>query len=521
MRISIYISLHKHNLTHVIGLIKDGLWPFWRIESVHFIDLHKGIRMKIKLNRYSLSAVVLIVSLGVLVASILTRRSRISEIQNSSTPKKSILIDSYHAHNYNVGLYPENYDYHSLHSCVDLFNFFKSLDINVEEHVDGHLNSKELRQHGLLFINLVSDDLPAFTVQEILDIKQFVKEGGNLLIITDHSNCYNHAHKLEPLFIELGLKIYRETACDTYNNAIGNGKGWVLINDFKKHPVTKDLKKIVFQTGGTVDDDYAVATLSANGWGDYYRNIPWGEDIDRGFYGNWKLDKTERQGRLGTILAKEFGKGKIAVVGDQNNIGNFWVKYADNYKLYLNIVNWMLGETIEHSEFVASKTPNVLFLENYRNAVFGDPEPPGYYNAFFACSKRYWTFSSDTIEHEFSLIILTPRTLPLGENNKEMILKHVESGKPVIFLNEESELSTEGQELVECLSKEDRLQVVENSEELIKYRNSKNGSISVILNAYRFNNENTNHPASEPTPTEIVAMNSFGRIVKDSLQIEK
>jgi signal recognition particle receptor subunit beta len=427
--------------------------------------------------------------------------------------RRSVLIDSYHAHNYNRGLDPLNYDYHSLHGSLDLMNFMRSQGFEVEEHFDGHLNSKSLENHGILFINLVSDDLPGFTVPEIRDIQQFVKDGGHLIVITDHSNCYNHAHKLEPLFLELGLKIYKETACDTGENTIGTGNGWVLLNHFKNHPITVNLESVVFQTGGTVDDQYAVATLSENGWGDYYEHIPWGHVSNRGFFGNWSREDFERQGKLGTILAKELDKGKIVVIGDQNLIGNFWLKYADNYKLIVNMLNWMFQEDIDYQDFVHMKKDNVLFLENYTTADFGITESLGYYHLFFATAKRFWTFASDKIEGDYGLIVLTDNSLPLNEENRLSILRHIERKKPIVFLNKYGELNDSGFEFVKFLTEETNVDIAytENTKSVDEHLDK--GQFVVILNAETYSNLHIHHPTSTPTKQEVDTLSTFFDII--------
>ena len=86
---------------------------------------------------------------------------------------------------------------------------------------------------------------------------------------------------------------------------------------------------MAFQTGGTVDDRFAIAHTSERSFADQSIFHPFGEGDDPGMYGNWKPDPGERLGPLGVILAKDFGKGRIVMVADQNVFGNLFFDFAD------------------------------------------------------------------------------------------------------------------------------------------------------------------------------------------------
>ena len=152
--------------------------------------------------------------------------------------EKRILIDSIHAHNFlDKGLTLDNYNYHEIHGLSLAFNYLKSKKNQVDEIKTGTISKNILSSYNMLFINLVSEDLPPFTVEEILSIKNFVHNGGSLFIITDHSNCYHHIYKLTPLLLELNIEPYKETACDVWPHTVGEGNGWINITNFKKHRI--------------------------------------------------------------------------------------------------------------------------------------------------------------------------------------------------------------------------------------------------------------------------------------------
>src|ERR1041385_8477781 len=100
-----------------------------------------------------------------------------------------ILVDSIHAHNW-LKERPDEYSYHYNYGYRKGFAYLRSRGVVVDEAVRGSIDAKRLAGCRMLFINLVSADLPPFKLSEIDAITSFVRSGGGLFVITDHSNCY-------------------------------------------------------------------------------------------------------------------------------------------------------------------------------------------------------------------------------------------------------------------------------------------------------------------------------------------
>ena len=120
--------------------------------------------------------------------------NKIASSNDSIEPAKHrVLLDSIHAHNFlDRGLDANNRNYHSLFGLKDGVDFLRQNNTLVEEVTKGTLTSRQLNNYDTLLINLVSDNLPSFLVKEIAAIKAFIESGGNLLVLTDHSNAYHH-----------------------------------------------------------------------------------------------------------------------------------------------------------------------------------------------------------------------------------------------------------------------------------------------------------------------------------------
>ncbi len=313
--------------------------------------------------------------------------------------KVDVLIDIRHAHDFSD--YPLTVDdrlYHRLYSFHRAFEGLKARGVRVEKYDSKNpITSEVLCRCKTLFMNLPSADKEPFLVSEITAIRDFVKSGGSLFLITDHTNCYFHQSRLTPLLHELDVEPQHYGVCDKDYSLGSSGFGWIYIDKFEEHPVTKGLRQIAFQTGGGVDPRFAVAWSGSNSWRDAPIMPIYGE-ADVAFFGNFAPDPNEPIGPSGVVLAKEFQKGKIVVVGDQNLFSAFFLHYLDVYRLWNNSFAWLLDrpELADVAQYVQSLKENRLVVcweELARGAPrFGDPDPKGYYNVYTALCRYYNVF---------------------------------------------------------------------------------------------------------------------------------
>lgn len=348
-----------------------------------------------------------------------------------------VLIDSIHAHNF-LRLGPDH-DPFSYHTAYGLRRAFRALElqgVRTQEAASGRIDDARLAGVRALFINLVSADLPAFSVPEIAAIKRFVLRGGGLFVITDHSNCYYHAHKLAPLMEVLGMRVTTETAAERGPLTLGAGNGWFVAVDFAKHPVTEGLRAIALQTGGTVDDRWAVARTTAQAWGDQWISHPFGEDDTQGHYGNWKQDPGERNGPLGVVAARTLGQGRIVVVADQNMLGDPFIRYADNGRLWLNAMAWLCREPrlAAREAYTHAIGPRVAAYEEYRASLWGNSGRTGLFNLFAALGRHVPLFAAADLPEAPDLILFAHDGYELPEDAADAVVDHLRRGGPVVIL---------------------------------------------------------------------------------------
>jgi len=147
-------------------------------------------------------------------------------------------------------------------------------------------SAPRLEGFDVLFINLLSEDRPDFTNAEIDVILDYVKKGGGLFVIADHTNVYRHAERINRFLIPMGIEVTYHTATDQPPTHSVAGLGWTLTWDFVPHPVTADLEMISLQTGGPmISKSGGLAFTSENSFADY-----WDPDAGGGLFGNWRWD---------------------------------------------------------------------------------------------------------------------------------------------------------------------------------------------------------------------------------------
>lgn len=253
-----------------------------------------------------------------------------------------VLFDSYHAHNFlHLGLRPGEYSYHVYSGLRRAAQLLEQRGCVVEEWLIGPLSREKLEGVALLVLNLPSMDRPPMLVEEVLALEEFVRNGGGLLIITDHSNCYYHQYQLLPLLDRLGITPTFETVCEREPSHLltPTGNAWIAIRQFSPHPVTEGLSMLGLQTAGRVVGVDGVAHTTAAAWADAGAVPLFGEG-NVGLIGDLQYSDAEDAGVQDVVLAREVDRGRIVVIADQNCVGDAAIAYADHQRLWLNAAGW-------------------------------------------------------------------------------------------------------------------------------------------------------------------------------------
>ena len=198
------------------------------------------------------------------------------------------------------------------------------------------------------------NDTPAFTEEETVIIKEWVMNGGSLLLIADH---FPFGSAVENLGNRLGIDFQKGIVQDSiYNDKKSNDESQLEFSKENKllteHSITEGVNKVITFTGQSIkckdSSSISFLTLSDAAY-DMTPNTKVTKDGNdtrvEVTYDNPQSAKGRSQG-----VAVKLGKGKIVCLGeaamltaqknrDNNKVG---MNYnSDNKKLTLNIMHWL------------------------------------------------------------------------------------------------------------------------------------------------------------------------------------
>ncbi len=435
---------------------------------------------------------------------------------------QGILVDSIHAHNaLQTPTGRAVYEYHSMFGFRRAFEYARQQGIPVSEVTTGRITAQRLARHRLLFINLVSGDLPPFMVSEIRDIRRWVEKGGSLMVIMDHSNCYYHAWKLAPLLEELGIRVYTETACERSNTRLSNGNGWFRITRLARHPLTQGVRALAVQTGCPVDERYAIAWTSANSWADQWIVGRYGETQSLGFYGNWKQDPGERTGALGMVLARSLGKGRIVVVGDQNLFGDPFILYADNWRLWLNSLAWLLHrpELGEPRRWLDRLEPRILAYEPDEQAVWGNQDGPGRYALHAWLNLRLNVFAHSRRHSDPHVILLAHDALPYTPEIMAGWVAHLRSGRSLVVLGRIADRMAGMPDILAGIQQSMGKPEIAEEDGIETWTWPKGGRLVLLPDAAAFGNERLSDPSADAPEATRLLVDALVQLLREEADL--
>lgn len=354
-----------------------------------------------------------------------------------------ILVDQIHSQKQNPDLKLErnNYRYQGMHGYHRLFKHISSNGYPYSQltytEADERLTLERLDGFKILFINLVSSDNPDFTADEIDAIHEWIRGGGGLLMITDHTNVYYHAQRVNPILQPMGIEMLYHTALDSPPEYAVQGGAWIKIRHYLPHPVTKDVKVASYQTGGPFQTEHGVGFLSENGWGDFWIE----SEEEPGFYGNWRKEEGEPTGPLPVVVAAEYGEGRVVVIGDQNVFGDEWIYVGNNWELAANSFEW-LAKNENADKNLRNSLPEESFHVGvdmgHNSWAIGKNSCDGFF-PFYINFNRTQQIIARGVEElkgtEEALVYPEP-TDNFTTEELAQIRTHIESGRPVVLLTD-------------------------------------------------------------------------------------
>lgn len=190
----------------------------------------------------------------------------------------------------------------------------------------------------------------AFFKAEIKSLEEFLKKGGNLVLALDPDLNSEGQTELISLMERYGLKVRNNLVIDRIKHANGSNGTVPVIHKFDEgHPISKGFKGTVFLPlasslevikNSPVGDKWKILAQS-----NHYP-AAWGETSKEEIL-SMKMTYNEEKdvaGPLGYVAAFEDEKNKILTFTNSTFVINTYRKFPQNFMLFINAVNWLVGE---------------------------------------------------------------------------------------------------------------------------------------------------------------------------------
>ncbi len=219
-------------------------------------------------------------------------------------------------------------------NVVDRLENVGSVDIRDS----GKLSYKTLRNYDVLVIGSFKD---SYSDTEADAIKQFVENGGGLLLLADNEYPNNSVSRpFDVTFYSEDVTVaskkgiektfrYMTMSLTTYK------AHFFYVTDIKNHPVTSGIDSIAFEEGIPISS-YTSGTVLVRTDSDTW--------ADRSGAGVGSKQDDEDEGPFDIILAMEMGKGRAVFIGSAESFQNVITENErQNLDLIENAVEWLGG----------------------------------------------------------------------------------------------------------------------------------------------------------------------------------
>jgi hypothetical protein len=183
-----------------------------------------------------------------------------------------------------------------------------------------------------------------FMPPEIEAVKSRVEAGMGLLVTSEWAGIENNAEILNTLVSDLGIKFNKDRIIDPINayteddlsgkepEGAAGGKvvEFIKIKDFSGNPIVHEVAELAYYSGCslTAPPDAVLAKSKFVSF----------SDID----GDKKWTEGERIGSSIAAAFSEFNLGRIIAIGDTSLFTDKYLKFGDNHKFMVNVLNWLL-----------------------------------------------------------------------------------------------------------------------------------------------------------------------------------
>ncbi len=188
-----------------------------------------------------------------------------------------------------------------------------------------------------------------FLDQEVEKLRNYLKRGGNLIILLQANLLRTNFENIYKLLEENGVEVIDSIVIDRLAKTQGSEFSTPIINQLDpKHPITKDFRsRLLFPlTLGFSLKESNLFRSTALGWSTAFP-ATWGESsIEQVIKGRAAFDDNDTKGPITVAVATENLKdnSRIIAIGGGTMISNAFESQSGNFNFILNSISWALND---------------------------------------------------------------------------------------------------------------------------------------------------------------------------------
>ena len=214
----------------------------------------------------------------------------------------------------------------------DFLKLLQNLNLKIKKNENKDLTRKVLEDVDVLVLGNPIDDY--FSNIEIKDIVNYVRVGGNLMLVSEYGADFLQKTNLNELATNFGF-FFEKNLIKEQNSHNQNCSSILHIQEFPSNDIVNGLREVIIGGACSLFLKKGAKPLLQTGenniWSEIYNNTS----------EEWTKDKEQQH----TIAAySNFGQGKVIALGDidifcsDDNIG---INSLDNQKFLQNAINWL------------------------------------------------------------------------------------------------------------------------------------------------------------------------------------
>jgi len=263
-----------------------------------------------------------------------------------------------------TGPYGKYYTIYSVgpYGASSFANLIQENGMEVSRLTDPPVTSEKLKGYDVLIAMAPERN---YTDSEITAIRDFVKNGGGLLLLGDNwgQEDGGEDYAFNGLAKAFGVS-YADNlvVADTQHNILFSD--YVKVVDVKPSPITGNVSEFYYLKGTYIKNTGSsdvLASSDADSWADSYTLTEEGFSQNNGV-----KESGEASGPLPVVSAMDYGDGKVIFMGSVGTYVNSWIYRTNGWKLGLNYVNWLADRPVPSKYETAGFIPYSVADMEYR-----------------------------------------------------------------------------------------------------------------------------------------------------------